>query len=190
MSRCPQCGEEVGYGQEYCLDCGLRIASPGALGRGDDPGRGWLRRALVGLLVAVAGATVAVAATRGTAGETPVLTATGGFAATLATDAIPPPSVGNQAGVLDWPVGQSSWTIALATLPQAGGRQAALTRARQALGAELPSVGVLDSSRYASLHPGYWLVFTGVYTSEAEATSSLQAARAFARTASVQRIVP
>jgi hypothetical protein len=50
-------------------------------------------------------------------------------------------------------------------------------------------VGVIDTSLYASLHPGYWLVFTGVYTSEAEATSSLRAARAFARTAGVRRVV-
>jgi hypothetical protein len=48
---------------------------------------------------------------------------------------------------------------------------------------------VLDSSRYASLHPGYWIVFTGVYASEAEATSALEAARRFARTATVRRVV-
>jgi hypothetical protein len=51
-------------------------------------------------------------------------------------------------------------------------------------------VGLLDTSLFASLHPGYWLVFSGVYSSEAEATSSLEPARKFARTAVVRRIVP
>ncbi len=51
-------------------------------------------------------------------------------------------------------------------------------------------MGVLDSSRYASLHPGYWIVFSGVYSSEAEATSALEDARAFARSATVRRVVP
>ena len=190
MSSCPQCGEEIGYGQEYCLECGLRVPGPGVLAHTNDPGRGWVKRALVGLLVALAGAAGAVAATGGTTGETSLLTATGGFATTPATATLPLPSAGDQAGILDWPTGQDGWTIALATLPQAGGRQAAVTQAREAREGGLPSVGVLDSSRYASLHPGYWLVFTGVYTSEAEATSSLQPARAFARTAGVRRIVP
>ena len=51
-------------------------------------------------------------------------------------------------------------------------------------------MGLLDTSLFASLHPGYWLVFSGVYGSEAEATSSLEPARKFARTAVVRHIVP
>ena len=54
----------------------------------------------------------------------------------------------------------------------------------------LTAVGLLDSSRYASLHPGYWIVFSGIYASEAEATSALEDARRFARTATVRRVVP
>jgi hypothetical protein len=54
----------------------------------------------------------------------------------------------------------------------------------------LTAVGLLDSSRYASLHPGYWMVFSGIYASEAEATSDLEDARRFARTATVRRVVP
>ena len=33
----------------------------------------------------------------------------------------------------------------------------------------LPAVGVLDSSQYASLQPGYFVVFSGIYDSQAEA---------------------
>lgn len=178
------------YGQEYCLECGLRAPGPGPLGFAEDPGRGWARRVLLGFVVALAGAAAAVAATGGTGGETELLTATGGFATAPNMDTLPVEPSGGQAGVLEWPAGQDGWTIALATLPQTGGKRAAVTRAREARKSGLESVGVLDSSRYASLHPGYWLVFTGIYTSEAEATSSLQPARAFARTATVRRVVP
>jgi hypothetical protein len=37
-------------------------------------------------------------------------------------------------------------------------------------------VGVLDSGRYSSLHPGYFVVFSGIYTSRGQA----EAARATA----------
>ena len=190
MTACPRCGEERERGQEYCLECGLRMPGPGVLRRGDDPARGWIRRTLLGLLVAVAGAAGAVAATGGTSSDPTVLTAIGGFATSPATETVPGTSNGPPAGVVDWPAGQDGWTIALATLPQSGGKKVAIARARSAGKAGLPAVGVLDTSQYASLHPGYWLVFTGNYTSEAEATSALQAARAFARAAGVRRIVP
>jgi hypothetical protein len=38
-------------------------------------------------------------------------------------------------------------------------------------------VGLLLSSDYATLHPGYWVVFAGVYTSEAAAQSGVASAR-------------
>jgi hypothetical protein len=50
-------------------------------------------------------------------------------------------------------------------MPTSAGRERAVAKARQALGAGLPQVGVLDSSRYSSLHPGYFVVFSGVYDS-------------------------
>ena len=52
------------------------------------------------------------------------------------------------------------------------------------------SVGVLDSSRYASLHPGYYVVFQGVYENEAEASSALQRARGVFPSAYQREIVP
>jgi hypothetical protein len=190
LSACPQCGEERDYGQEYCLECGLRMPGPGVLDRGDDPARGWIRRTLIGLVVAVAGVAAAVAATGGTTNDTTLVTALGGFATSPSTETLSGSAADDQTGVVEWPTGQNGWTIALATLPQSGGRQAAVAKARSARKAGLPAVGLLDTSQYASLHPGYWLVFTGNYTSEAEATSALQAARSFTRTAGVRRIVP
>jgi hypothetical protein len=192
VSACPRCGEEVAEGQEYCLECGWRLPDGGPAGAPRvDPGSGWKSRTLIALVVAIAGGAAAVAATGGTVGgaDSPSLvTATGGFATTPTTETQPTPA-GSEAGLLDWPAGQDGWTIALASLPQTGGRQAAVARARQARRRGLTSVGILDSSRYASLHSGYWVVFAGIYSSEAEATSALEPARAFARTASVRRVV-
>jgi hypothetical protein len=93
-------------------------------------------------------------------------------------------------GVAEWPTDEEGWTIALTALPQTKGRAAALARARAARRRGLPQVGVLDSSSYASLHPGYWIVFSGVYSSEAEATSALEDARAASRAAVVRHVVP
>jgi hypothetical protein len=182
------CGEDADPGQAYCLECGLRLPPAQALA-GRDPGHGWVRRAFIGLLVAGAGAAAAVAATGGTGGDPALLTATGGFASTPTTGTISVPT-DDRSPIVDWPASEDGWTIALATLPQDRGRRAAVDRAREAAASGLSSVGVLDSSQYASLHPGYWIVFTGIYTSEAEATSALAPARAVSRTAGVRRIVP
>jgi hypothetical protein len=38
-------------------------------------------------------------------------------------------------------------------------------------------VGVLDSSRYASLQPGYYVVFTGIYASKSDADAAVGTAR-------------
>jgi hypothetical protein len=34
-------------------------------------------------------------------------------------------------------------------------------------------VGVLDSARFSSLHPGYFVVFFGIYDTEADAQSHI-----------------
>ena len=53
--------------------------------------------------------------------------------------------------------------------------------ARSASRAGLPQVGVLDSSRYSSLHPGYSVVFSGIYDSrdQADRAQSDQVQRTF-----------
>jgi hypothetical protein len=187
VTTCPRCGDLVEQGQEYCVECGLRLPGEGPVGMARDPGAGWIARSLLGLVVALAGAAVAVAATNGD-DTSSLRTATGGFARAPVEGSPETPEVSSDT-VIDWPLGEDGWTIALASFPQTGGRKVAVARAREARRRELPSVGVLDSSRYASLHPGYWIVFTGVYSSEAEATSALGRARAFSRTANVRPVV-
>lgn len=190
MNECPRCGARLVAGQEYCLECGIRLPGTGPLGRARDAGRGWMLRVFLALVIALAGAAAAVAATDGTESSAEVVTATGGFATLPGTSTLPSPPEDGPSGAVEWPVGEDGWTIALASLPQTGGRRVAVARAADARRKGLAPVGILDSSRYASLHPGYWIVFAGIYSSEAEATSALQPARRFARTAAVRRIVP
>jgi hypothetical protein len=186
MTTCPRCGEPLATGQEYCLVCGARVVGTR---RGGQSARGrWALRVLATAAVAAAGAAAAVAATGSDGGGATLVTAIGGFA-TAPDSAVGEDPVG-PSGVAEWPTDEDGWTISLAALPQTEGRAAAVKRARTARRKGLPQVGVLDSSRYASLHPGYWIVFSGVYSSEAEATSALEDARRASRTAVVRHIVP
>jgi hypothetical protein len=187
MTRCPRCGDGVATGQEYCLACGLRLAdSTPAVSAGTR----WLLRAGLGAVVALAGAALAIAATDRSPSDAKLITATGGFVTAPTTTTSLPEGGGPGTQIGDWPVGEDGWTVVLASISQTEGRPAAIAHARKALARKLPQVGVLDSSRYASLHPGYWVVFSGLYSSEAEATSALETARRVSRTATVRRVVP
>jgi len=145
-------------------------------------------RAGIAGIVAAAGAAVAVAATSGSSGSEPLTTALGGFTTAPSATTIPGPE-GATSSSADWPAGVDGWTIVLGSFPQTDGRKAADARARRARRRGLTQVGVLDSSRYASLHPGYWVVFAGVYGSEAEATSALESTKKVSRTAVVRHVV-
>lgn len=187
MSTCPRCGEPAAPGQEYCLACGTRLAAPSA-GSTRIGSRWWLR-ALVAGVVALAGAAAAIAASGSDDASAELTTAVGGFVTAPQAETLGTSSDGGPASVADWPSGTDGWTVALASYPQTGGRTAATARARKARAQGLPQVGVLDSSRYASLRPGYWVVFSGIYATEAEATSALETARKASRTAAVRHVV-
>ena len=188
MMVCPRCGVPSARGQEYCLECGIRLPASG-MGNPWSASSRWVLRTAIAGVVALVGVAAAVAATGGSTGDPEVIVATGGFATVPSASTLPSPAGEGASGVADWPPGEDGWTVAVASLPQTGGRRAAIARARTARARGLTQVGVLDSSRYASLHPGYWIVFTGIYSSEAEATSVLETARGFARTATVRRVV-
>jgi hypothetical protein len=77
----------------------------------------------------------------------------------------PPPTL------TEWPATKSGWTIVLDSIPTTNGRAGAVAEAKQALRLGLKPVGVLDSSAFSSLHPGYYVVFFGIYDNEPEAQS-------------------
>lgn len=183
-SSCPRCGAPLAAGQEYCVECGLRQPGRSRLGSLPTEIRA-LRLRIAGLAaVACAGTAIAIVLAWDGPGAAEVLTATGG-SVTARTPAVEPRS---QLAV--WPQRRSGWTIVLVSTPKARGRDEAVAVAQQARTHGLTRVGVLDSSRFASLQPGYWLTFAGRYQSEADATGSLRRARAAVKGARVQRIMP
>lgn len=104
-------------------------------------------------------------------GEPSTATATG--TGTTATTPKPPPDP-----FAVWPAGQSGYTVVLESVPVAGGRANAAARARRAAKKGLRDAGVLISAEYASLHPGYYVVFAGVFATQAEATAAVAEAQA------------
>jgi hypothetical protein len=98
----------------------------------------------------------------------------------------PPPAAG---GLTAWPQGQNGWTIVLASVPQSAGRASAVSGARKASAAGLTDVGVLNSSEFSSLHSGYFVVFSGVFSTENEANNALGAATGTYPRAYVRQIV-
>jgi hypothetical protein len=160
---------------------------------------------LLFLLIAVAGAAAAIVlADAGSGGST--LVATQGGVPHSPTTATPPATVGlpsvpsgtptgapstpttpppatttapRPGALTAWPAGQNGYTVVLESIPaSSSGRALALERARAASRAGLPQVGVLDSSRYSSLHPGYSVVFSGIYDSRGRADQAQAAANA------------
>ena len=52
----------------------------------------------------------------------------------------------------------------------------------------IPDVGLLNSDDFASLNPGYWVVFSGQYDSQSEASAALDGIDA--KDAYIRRIDP
>ena len=204
--------------QEYCLECGARLHTPGLV---PALAQGWRRRlrwypgdwiwpSLLALLVAALAAAGAILWTRDaesapsetlvgdtsplptTVVTTPPTTAAGPTVPTVTTKttstnkARPGPRK-----LIEWPRNRSAWTLVLASLPTSSGRKAAIAKARQALDADLAQVGVIDSARFSSLHPGYYVVFSGVYDSLGDAQDAVsEAADAGYENAYARRITP
>jgi hypothetical protein len=205
---CPNCGTPYEPGQEYCLQCGVRLP----IVRGIVPilRRTWQRRlpwypgdwlwpVLLGLVIAALSALIAILATRDEGssrqvlvGTQPTVAETGagtvaappeqtgtlptGTLPSTATEAAPTPPT-TSGGLTEWPAGTSGYTIILRSLPTSAGRPVAVRDAKSASNAGVTDVGVLNSSDYSSLHPGYYVVFSGVYNTASEAKAALSSVR-------------
>ncbi len=202
-TQCPRCGATVEPLQEYCVDCGLRIRGAGVV---PTLATGWQRRlrwypgdwvwpSLLALLVAVASSGGAIWWTRDASSaarttvigdtaplptvattETTQTTAPSPTVPTRTTATTAPPPQPPRRTLSEWPQGRSGWTLVLVSLPTSAGRPAAVAKAREALRAGIPEVGVLDSAKYSSLHPGYYVVFSGIYGSIGEAQDAVSKA--------------
>jgi hypothetical protein len=90
----------------------------------------------------------------------------------------PPPTTPPSHGLASWPSGRRGYTVILVSIAESAGREAAVRQAREASRRGLAGTGVLLSTEHSSLHPGYWVVFTGKYGSQARAQAALPAAHA------------
>lgn len=160
----------------------------------------WFWRVALGLVIAIAGATAAIVLADAGAENNPIVATHGGAPHTPTsapqTATVTLPSVSTAAGppstpskpppptttapapgsLTAWPAGRSGFTVVLESIPTNAGRSLAFERARAASRAGLPQVGVLDSGRYSSLHPGYYVVFSGIYGSSGQAETARAAA--------------
>ena len=213
--ECPDCGASTNPGQEYCLECGHRLpADPRAAGLQRRPLAS--RAPWVVLLATAAVALIAVSAVSAvrladqdegastliaTSPQPEVLPASesvpaGESVPTTAPEAAPPPPATRSPRaarrLVPWPKDGSGWTIVLASVPIApGNREVAIRQARDAVDQGLRQVGVVTSSRFSSLHPGYLVVFSGVYANRSAAEQALSRARAAGYNAGYTReIVP
>ena len=205
--ECPRCGTPYEPLQEYCLECGLRLpvqrgvipvlATAWRRRFRRYPGD-WIWPVLGLLIIAALAAAVGILATNGggSAAETRAETqasvplSTGTLpttpteSSTLPTESVPttapeqpPPPPPPSNALTEWPAGQDGWTIVLLSLPQSGGRTAAVDAAHKALSAGLTDVGIINSSEFSSLHAGYFVVFSGIYNNEADARAGLDTAQ-------------
>jgi hypothetical protein len=203
---CPRCGSARAADQRYCLECGLQLPPvTGTLPRlrrswirrlGWYPGD-WVWVSLLTLAVAALGTVGAIVITKQrdsgsrtftalasvpvavpTAVPT-VTTPVPGDTTTLPTAPEPttPAPTRNPNGRTVWPKNANGWTIVLVSYPKANGRPSALATATKAAKSGLPQVGILDSGGFASLQPGYFVVFTGIYGSKSDADAAVATTR-------------
>jgi len=201
-SLCPHCGAVCEPYQEYCLSCGERLFEAGSVATSlaerwryllPFSNGGWSWSVLVALTIAVLAATFAILATQinqtktlqelgppvhPTTAETGTVTdqtVTGTTTPTTTRSKPPKPPI-DSTGLIDWP-GPPDYTVVLASIPISGGKGGARQKALEALNAGLGDVGVLKSSDYSSLHPGYYVVFSGVFDGQGAALRRRSAAR-------------
>jgi hypothetical protein len=165
----------------------------------------WLWAALAALLLValVAGAVVALAASNddknsGPATSIPVVSTTPQTTNTVGVVTQPPTITINpptttlstttfgtttfgttttNTGNTTWPAGKDGFTVILKSVPTSNGRSQADAAANKARTNGLTQVGVLNSSDYSSLNPGYYVTFTGIYDTNAQAQAALPNAR-------------
>jgi zinc ribbon protein len=193
---CPRCGARVEPGQEYCLECGLRLPGGGLAGAvgsrwhrfsiGGVPD--WFWPVALGLIISALMSGIAIAISHGGVDDAPFFEATGPntVAAPPTTQPVAPTTLPTQTEpttptttakpkpkLVEWPPSQNGYTIVIASIPNTAGRAVAIRKAQEVLRSGLPEVGVIDSGEFSSLHPGYYVVFSGIYADQRSSLSAL-----------------
>jgi hypothetical protein len=179
--RCPRCDAPLRPDQDWCLECGS-AATTRVL-----PPPSWGVAALIVLgIVALAGVALALAvdqlsdeADRAASSAppaartqpAPTATAPAQTSQATAPAAAPTPTTATTAttsargAIASWPGGRQGWTV---IIRQTRSRGEAEGRARQLAGRGV-QVGLLRSNDFTTLDQGFWMVFSGVFSSRAQA---------------------
>jgi hypothetical protein len=209
LGLCPRCGTAHAGGAEYCLDCGRRLPARTTILDGlrtkYPANPAWPVLAL--LILGALGGLVAVFVSR-SGGERETLIATHLPARTVVerrpifgtetvvpttappvVNTTPPPTAAppRETTLRRWSAADG-YTVVLASIPRANGRPSAVEVEKQALAKGLTTVGVLDTKDFSSLHPGYFVVFSGFYRSNAFASAHVSQAEAAGFPAYARRI--
>ncbi len=201
VARCPACLSPMRSDQRYCLECGERLAvdeiPPPPGGGSAFANRSTSLLAIAAVALIVVGVGLGWVALRDpNRGDTPDATVT----ATVITDTVITDTVITDTVITDtiitdtiitdtiitdtvitvtspsgatWPVGKSGYAVILASKDSATFTEAdAQIIAGDATAAGVPMVGVLDSSQFSTLNPGYWAVFSGPYTTLNQAVTA------------------
>ena len=195
VKRCPACLSPVRNDQRYCLECGERLMAdeipPPPGGNAGLSERGTAILVVAAIVLIVLGIGLAWVGLREPSGNEPTTetapppTSTETVPTdtvptdTMPTDTVPTDTMPTDtmptdtAAGGDWPAGQTGWAVILASKSQSQFQESdAQTIADQASSAGVQMVGVLDSSQFPSLNPGYWAVFSGPYASKDEAQAA------------------
>jgi hypothetical protein len=186
--RCPRCGAGLTEQQEWCLACGTAVGTRVVSAPGWRTPIALVAAILLIAAIALAIALVQLADDTGEVAQNPPAaspTATPVPTATPTAGAVPalPEASGKETptatpkataspGTADatWPAGKTGWTVVLTS---ESSEDAAQTVADTLAAGGIDGVGVLDSNDFASLEPDRWVVFSGVYDSQTEASDAL-----------------
>jgi hypothetical protein len=191
---CPSCGAPLAADQRYCLSCGTRrgeprvspaaapAPAPGPEATAPPPGR----PADVSPLAAVIGIAllggmllIGVLIGRGASDEpapAPVIQV--GDGATTTASSSEGGGTATAAVTSEWPQGTDGFTIQLTTVTKDGATTETVDAAKQkAVTDGAADAAVLDSDLYASLPPGNYVVYSGVYTDRRSAEVALKGLR-------------
>lgn len=202
---CAGCGAPLAEDQRYCLGCGTRRADPRVAFQevlrrpapGPEPppaglppagARDWTPMIALGALgglalVLIIGVLIGKTGfgDSGKQAAAPQVIRVGPSSGVAATPGTAVASAATPGGAVksDWPTGKDGYTVELGVLPKASSDAAAVAKAKSdATGKGASSVGVLDSDTYKSLSGGNYVVYSGVYPSQAAASAALKKLKA------------
>ena len=185
VTRCPACLSPVRSDQRYCLECGERLAidelpqppiGPSAF---TDRNTSILMALAVALVIAGMGLSWVALRNSGSS-NLAVTTAPDSISTdTVITDTVITDTIITDTAITDtvitdatddWPVDQSGFAVIMASKDSATfTREDAQATADEATAAGVQMVGILDSSSFPSLNPGYWAVYSGPFSTLGEA---------------------